>query len=83
MTIYTLKFMVNEPGLPDIVSFEAADRMSALVLGHEKAACRSAQLWDAEQLLCTIRRGAPARDIARGESADRIGTPEVTDILQM
>jgi hypothetical protein len=82
MTIYTLKFVVNEPGLPDIVDFEAADRMSALVLGHEKAACRSAQLWDAEQLLCTIRRGAPARDIALGKTADRTGAPEM-NILQM
>jgi len=63
MKIHALKFVTSEPGLPNILSFEATDRMAGLVLGHEKAAQRSAQLWDAEQLLCTIR--PPRRSNAR------------------
>jgi hypothetical protein len=83
MKIYALKFVTSEPGLPNILSFEATDRMAGLVLGHEKAAQRSAQLWDAEQLLCTIRRQAPARDIVPGKRAGPASTSEETAISAM
>lgn len=83
MKIYTLKFATSEPGQPDIVSFEAADRMAALVLGHEKAVQLSAQSWDAEHLLCTIRRQAHARDIALPEFTRSASALAVIKISQM
>lgn len=71
MKVYTLKFMhadraANEA---DHVSFEAPDMIRALLVAHERASRRSAELWDDARKLCTIRRTEAPGQSLRAQQA--------------
>lgn len=54
--LYRLKFQ-EENGRPaKDVEFEAEDSHQALVIAHQEARTRSAELWRDGQKLCSIRR---------------------------
>ena len=54
--LYRLKFQ-EENGRPaKDVEFEAEDSYQALVIAHQEARTRSAELWRDGQKLCSIRR---------------------------
>ena len=55
---YRLRFMDDGRGVPKEVEFEAQDAATALVIAHNEASDRSAELWCDGQKLCTIRRSA-------------------------
>lgn len=56
MTVYTLKFVECVSGQPERLEFSAADIVAALVIAHEEASRRSAELWVEAKRLCTIHR---------------------------
>ncbi|TCM12989.1 hypothetical protein EDF56_11613 [Novosphingobium sp. PhB165] len=66
MNIYTLRFLKagDEAALSEDheeqLEFQAADVVGALVIAHEKASRRSAELWDEARRLCTIHRSPGA-----------------------
>lgn len=53
--VYRLKFSEGDPPRPDI-EFRANDAYKALVIAHDRARHRSAELWRDGCKLCTIRR---------------------------
>ncbi|GGC22083.1 hypothetical protein GCM10011371_07150 [Novosphingobium marinum] len=52
---YRLVFVDDGDG-PKTVEFDATDAGSALVIAHEEAKRRSAELWRGDDKLCTIKR---------------------------
>lgn len=53
---YRLKFMDDDRGVRKDVEFEAHDAAMALMIAHDEACNRSAELWCDGAKLCTIRR---------------------------
>jgi hypothetical protein len=56
MNVYTLRFVESDAGQPERLKFRAPDTVSTLVIAHEEASRRSAELWDEAKRLCTIHR---------------------------
>ncbi|WP_395331826.1 hypothetical protein WBP06_03310 [Novosphingobium sp. BL-8H] len=62
MKIYTLRFRDDGQGLARRVEFKAEDLPAALIIAHREVATRTAELWDGERKLCTVRREANEND---------------------
>ena len=56
METYRLLFSEDGIGVERKVEFEAPDAAKALIIAHEQAHNRSAELWKGRDRLCTIRR---------------------------
>lgn len=56
MKVYTLTFIEDGIGLAKRLEFTAPDIAGALIIAHQQAARRSAELWEGARKLCTIRR---------------------------
>jgi len=55
---YRLKFFDDDKGSAKEIEFDAFDAAQALIIAHNEASDRSAELWCDSEKLCTIRRRA-------------------------
>ena len=62
MSEYELRFSRVQDNRQDRVSFLAEDAASALIMAHDRASNRCAELWRDGVKLCTIRRVPVADD---------------------
>lgn len=60
METYRLLFSEDGIGVERRVEFEALDAAVALMIAHEQARDRTAELWKGLERLCTIRRVSAA-----------------------
>ena len=58
MVTYTLRFDADGNAPPMQIVFDAPNPGGALVQAHREARQRSAELWQGERKLCSIRRAA-------------------------
>lgn len=59
MSRYEVKFVDDGDREPGTLQFEAEDVGVALILAHQQAPDRSAELWQDDRKLCTIKRKPP------------------------
>lgn len=56
MKTYQLVYSEDGHGEAKVVEFDASDPATALAIAYDEAPGRSAELWHADAMLCTITR---------------------------
>jgi hypothetical protein len=74
---YRLRFLGDDVHPSEEIEFEAEDAHDALVLAHDKARRRSAELWRDDEMLCSIRRAEPGFWIIESAARRRSANVEV------
>jgi len=54
--LYKLILLESDNGPEEVIMFEAADSVAALVKAHKESPNRSAELWCGDNRLCQLRR---------------------------
>lgn len=62
MSEFTLKIAADRTGEAAHIQFNADDAAGALIIARREAGSRTAELWEGERKLCTIRISSVERD---------------------